>query len=283
MPNLAYRRVSKASQGNQLMSEPKRAWLPPTIREEDKDSGEEEPTTASSGRASCGGPSSNEDAGDADFLVDESNLFQSREMETIGQDSHLSLPPGLFEEDVRLPEDPWNRNVVIIGNVPDAYTPALLLKEMTGSGFRHELDFDMFFMPVDSITGMHFGYGLASFFDPAVQKQFMSAFHGRPALGGEKFAVQLATAEDLVYVHLQVNNEVTSSQQLHGRSHAKVSNFCPYCGARAARGFNFCPECGGGLGTEGRQPPSWQQHSEKHSLHPSQSAWQPSLPAWLVS
>eukprot|EP00441_Pelagodinium_beii_P017976 CAMPEP_0197656000 /NCGR_PEP_ID=MMETSP1338-20131121/39806_1 /TAXON_ID=43686 ORGANISM="Pelagodinium beii, Strain RCC1491" /NCGR_SAMPLE_ID=MMETSP1338 /ASSEMBLY_ACC=CAM_ASM_000754 /LENGTH=270 /DNA_ID=CAMNT_0043231779 /DNA_START=68 /DNA_END=880 /DNA_ORIENTATION=- len=189
----------------------------------------------------------------------------------------IALPPGLLYEPSdlldsvvpdSLAEDPWwmLMHMVIIRGIPETRTPSTMLKEFEDAGFHHMLDFDIFIMPVDKLTGKHLGYGIVHFFSSLVKSSFSETFDGKDASEGLTFSVMPAKEDDMAMLLLGQAGPLPEKTQ--------SVNFCPHCGARSGgTNFNFCTECGGGLGLDGRPPPQPPQAWEKEQQSLHQPLW----------
>jgi len=150
-----------------------------------------------------------------------------------------------------------------IRNIPQWYTPVLLLAEIRDGGFRLHHDFDYFSMPHDYVSGLNLGYCVLSFPEESVANAFQAAFHERTMrLGPEDPALEVgpATPQDLEKV-------CTDCAMMYQRSHKdytpptsdcpQPARFCHQCGTRADYAkFNFCSQCGASL-AKLREQPVW--------------------------
>uniref|UniRef100_A0A7S4RK27 RRM domain-containing protein n=1 Tax=Alexandrium monilatum TaxID=311494 RepID=A0A7S4RK27_9DINO len=144
--------------------------------------------------------------------------------------------------------------MLLVRNVPEWYTPEMLLEEIRDSGFRMHQDFDFFYMPQDCRLGLNPGYSMLSFRDEGAAKAFEAAFHKKtPRLTehAPAFEVRPAPGKDWV----KICSEVAASQAKRKEgsmglapSFPRQARYCPQCGSEAdfAR-FNFCSQCGASL------------------------------------
>jgi len=88
-------------------------------------------------------------------------------------------------DDIAGPEDPAQgsvtstgvaRTTVMIRNMPNNYTRAMLLEMINSKGFRGQYDF--VYMPVDFVTEVALGYAFINFHKPEQAESFWNTFDG---------------------------------------------------------------------------------------------------------
>jgi len=68
---------------------------------------------------------------------------------------------------------------MMVRNLPNKYSQAMLLDELQDSGFAQKRDFDFFYLPMDHANGANLGYCFINFTDPSKANSFASAFQCR--------------------------------------------------------------------------------------------------------
>jgi hypothetical protein len=183
------------------------------------------------------------------------------------------------------PGTPWvndlaeweGKPTVMMRNLPNKYTRALLLEELGRTGFNGTYDF--LYLPVDTIQQANKGYAFINFSHPAYAKRFkdtyedctMPLFNSNKSITVTVAALQGFEANYAHYVNARCNKGDPSTrplflrefdgpvkpfsrrrpmklaQSMRSEAQPRMPNgtkCCPSCGLAVQSSFRFCSECG---------------------------------------
>eukprot|EP00929_Paragymnodinium_shiwhaense_P002323 TRINITY_DN102552_c0_g1_i1.p1 TRINITY_DN102552_c0_g1~~TRINITY_DN102552_c0_g1_i1.p1 ORF type:complete len:521 (+),score=75.92 TRINITY_DN102552_c0_g1_i1:219-1781(+) len=93
------------------------------------------------------------------------------------KDSYINSLKNLAITD-KLP--PWtNVTTVMMRNLPNKYTQAMLLEELEDAGFRPHHDYDFLYLPMDHSNAANLGYCFINFVETPLANSFAAAFQGK--------------------------------------------------------------------------------------------------------
>jgi len=86
----------------------------------------------------------------------------------------------LKDLDITKKAPPWTDvTTVMMRNLPNKYTQAMLLEELSDAGFQRLVDFDFFYLPMDHSNAANLGYCFINFCKTPTANTFAAAFQGK--------------------------------------------------------------------------------------------------------